>query len=110
MGIGPYVESIADIGVSHVTITVCAVDPEIGSRIYAWVRGCKCRPIMVRRRRICLLARQVHAIRSLKRFGVSVKVNCIVIPGVNDNHVVEIAAEMKKLGWTCSIALRCFRL
>ena len=42
MGIGPYIDALAEIEVSHVTITVCAVDPAIGEKIYSWVRGPNC--------------------------------------------------------------------
>jgi nitrogen fixation protein NifB len=97
MGIGPYIKSIADIGVSHVTITVCAVDPEIGSKVYSWVKD---KNIVYRGLQAAdlLMSRQIDAIRKLKQFGVTVKVNCIVIPGVNEHHVVDVAAAMKKLG------------
>lgn len=33
MGIAPYIEELAEIGVTHVTITVCAVDPAIMAKI-----------------------------------------------------------------------------
>ena len=97
MGIAPYIESIAEIGVSHVTITVCAVDPVIGSRIYSWVKD---KNVVYQGRQAAelLMSRQISAIRKLKQFNVTVKVNCIVIPGVNDQHVVEVAAAMKELG------------
>ena len=29
----------AELGVSHVTITINAIDPEIGAKVYAWVRS-----------------------------------------------------------------------
>ena len=97
MGIGPYIEDLAGLEVSHVTITVCAVDPEIGRRIYSWVtdgnvvyRGLEGATL--------LLSRQLAAIERLKHFGITVKVNCIVIPGVNDHHVEEVAAKMKEMG------------
>ncbi len=97
MGIGPYIEDLASLEVSHVTITVCAVDPEIGRRIYSWVtdgnvvyRGLEGATL--------LLSRQLAAIEKLKRLGITVKVNCIVIPGVNDHHVEEVAARMKAMG------------
>jgi len=34
----PHAEEIARLQVSHVTITVNAVDPEIGAQIYPWIR------------------------------------------------------------------------
>ena len=38
LGIAPYASRLAAIGVSHVTLTVNAVDPQVGQAIYAWVR------------------------------------------------------------------------
>ena len=45
-----------------------------------------------------LLARQLESIRGLKDQGVTVKVNTIIIPGINDHHVQEVASKMKELG------------
>ena len=36
--IGPHIEELAELKVSHVTLTINAVDPQIGSRVYAWMR------------------------------------------------------------------------
>ena len=38
MGILPYLDDIAELGVSHVTITISAVDPKIGAKLYSWVK------------------------------------------------------------------------
>lgn len=97
LGIGPHVEELASLGVSHVTITINAVDPDIGAKIYAWVRD---------RKRICrgrdgaelLWNRQAEAIRALKQHGIVVKINAIVVPGVNDRHVAEVARQVSELG------------
>jgi nitrogen fixation protein NifB len=97
MGIAPYIEELAELNVSHITITVCAVDPEIGSKIYSWVRDGKViyhgLPAAT-----LLLERQMEAIRRLKEHNITVKVNCIVIPTVNDHHIEEVARKMKELG------------
>jgi nitrogen fixation protein NifB len=45
-----------------------------------------------------LLERQLDAIRVLKAAGVTVKVNTILIPGVNDHHVPGIARTVAALG------------
>ena len=97
MNIGPYIPELAEIKVSHVTITVNAVDPEIGAKVYGWVRDGN---MVLRGRRGAelLLKRQLAAIASLKAHGITVKINTIVIPGVNDHHVLEIAAKMRELG------------
>ena len=41
LGLPPYLQELADLRVSHVTVTVNAVDPEIGKKIYSWVRDGK---------------------------------------------------------------------
>lgn len=81
---------------SHVTLTVNAVDAEIGSKIYKWIKlgdhvhtGADAASIM--------LERQLESIRQLKHAGVIVKVNTVVIPGINDTHTEEIAMVMKQL-------------
>ena len=97
LGLPPHLDDLAEIGVSHVTITVNAVDPEIGQEIFAWVRDGK---IIYRglKGAELLLQRQLESIRGLKARGIVVKVNFIVIPGVNDQHVEEVARAMKDLG------------
>lgn len=97
MQIEPYIGELAKLEVSHVTITVCAVDPEIGKEIYSWVRDGK---VVYRGRQAAelLLSRQLAAIKKLKAHGITVKVNCIVIPGINDHHIEAVAVTMKELG------------
>jgi len=97
MAIGPYIEDLAEIGVSHVTVTVNAVDPEIGAKIYGWVREGK---IVYQGRQAAelLLARQLEAVRKLKEHHITVKINSIIIPGINDHHIVKVAKKMQELG------------
>src|SRR5208282_3458375 len=45
-----------------------------------------------------LWSRQAEAIRMLKHYDVIVKINTIIIPGVNDDHVVEVALRVADLG------------
>lgn len=97
MGIGPYIEALAEIAVSHVTITVCAVKPSIGEKIYSWVKDGNVIYKGLRGAEL-LLSRQLAAIKKLKAHNITVKVNCIVIPGINDDHVEEVATKMKALG------------
>lgn len=97
MGIEPYIEELAELNVSHVTITVNAVDPEIGAKIYSFIRDGK---IVYRGEQGAklLLERQLAAIAKLKKYGITVKINTIIIPGINDQHVEAIASKMKELG------------
>ena len=96
LNIAPYVDDIAEIKVSHVTITINAIDAEVAEKIYAWVRFGK----RVRRADEgvkILLEKQLDAIRLLKEKGVTVKVNSIIIPGINDHHMESIAKKMAEL-------------
>ncbi len=92
-----HVPELAEIGVSHVTVTVNAVDPQISENIYAWVRDGS-RVYHGLQGAELLLDRQLGSIKALKKFGITVKINTIVIPGINDHHVMDVAAAMKKLG------------
>jgi len=97
LGLSPYLDELAEIPVSHVTITVNAVDPEVGAKIYSWVRDGK---VIYRGFKAAevLLARQLEAIRGLKARGIVVKINTIVISGVNDHQVETVARKMAELG------------
>ncbi|WP_457574151.1 nitrogenase cofactor biosynthesis protein NifB [Desulfolithobacter sp.] len=97
MNLPPYVPELAEIGVSHVTVTVNAVDPEVSKKIYSWVRDGR---VLYRGRQGAelLLARQLQSIRELKKHGITVKINTIAIPGINDHHIIKVARTMRDLG------------
>jgi nitrogen fixation protein NifB len=97
LAVARYADELAALKVSHVTLTVNAVDPDIGAKVYAWVRDGK-RVYRGRAGAQLLLDRQVEAIRALKAHGITVKINTIIVPGVNEGHVVEIARRMAELG------------
>ncbi|MBU0484264.1 MAG: radical SAM protein [Proteobacteria bacterium] len=97
LAISPYIEQLAEMNVSHVTITVNAVDPEIGAKIYSFIRDGKIVYHGVQGAKL-LLERQLSAIAKLKKHGITVKINTIIIPGINDHHVEAIAGKMKELG------------
>ncbi len=97
MNLAPHVPELAEIGVSHVTVTVNGVDPEVTAGIYSWVRDGKIIYRGVQGAEL-LLARQVAAIEALKKHGITVKINTIVIPGINDHHIMEVARAMRELG------------
>lgn len=97
LGLPEYVPRLAKLNVSHVTITVNAVDPEIGAQIYSWVRFGPHTYRGVEGARI-LLERQTESIRLLKEHGITVKINTVIIPGVNDAHAEAVSAYVAALG------------
>jgi len=45
-----------------------------------------------------LIANQLESLKKLKEAGVTAKVNSIIIPGINDSHVIEVARKAAELG------------
>ena len=97
LNVSEYVDDLADAGVTHVTVTVNAVDPGIGQQIYSWVRMKNVVYRGIEAARI-LLARQREAITRLKARDFIVKINSVIVPGVNDRHIEAIAEEVVNLG------------
>jgi nitrogen fixation protein NifB len=92
-----HVDRLAALGVRHVTVTVNMTDPEVGERIYPWVvRDGK--KIHGREASRILSERQLLGIARLRERGVLVKVNSVVIPGVNDGHLPEVARAVRAAG------------
>lgn len=93
----PYVEEMAELDVSHLTVTVCGIDPKIVGKIYSWVRHERKfhRGLSAGE---TILAEQIKTIKLAKEHHLIVKVNCIVVPGVNEHHVLEVAKAMAELG------------
>jgi nitrogen fixation protein NifB len=97
LGIGPYIDELADLQVSHVTITITAINPAIAGEIYAWIRDGK-RPLRGEEAATLLIARQTEALFRLKSKGIVVKINSIIIPGINDEHIPDIARKVGEMG------------
>ena len=97
LGLKPYIEEIASLGVTHVTITINAVDPEISAKIYRWVRFDK-KVYRGVEGAALLLEKQLECIPLLKQHNIVVKINSIIIPGVNDRHIPQVARVCKELG------------
>jgi nitrogen fixation protein NifB len=73
------------------------VDPAIGAQVYAWARDGK---TLYRGKEAGALIweRQRVAIGELKKNGITVKINSILIPGINDDHIPEVARTVRALG------------
>lgn len=93
----PYIDEIAELGVSHVTITINAIDPAITAKIYKWVRFDK-HIYRGEEGAAILLERQLACIPLLKAKGIIVKINSILIPGINEDHIPEVARKCAELG------------
>lgn len=92
-----YQEEIIKLGVSHVTITINAIDPEIGAYIYEQVdyhgdilQGKEGAGI--------LLSNQLEGLNYLAASGVVCKINIVLIKGVNDHHIEQVVKTVSHYG------------
>jgi len=92
-----YVDRIVELGIDHVTITMNYVDPEVGAGIYAWVAYQGQQLTGVEAARV-LLDQQLAGLRALVAAKVLVKINSVMIPGINDDHLAEVARRVKAEG------------
>ncbi len=91
------VERLAELEVTALTVTVNAVSPEVGEKIYAFVRHGG-RVLRGREAFSTLSRNQLLGLRRAAELGMAVKVNSVLIPGINDSHLLEVAEVVKELG------------
>ena len=92
-----HVDELAEMNVAHVTVTINMIDPHVGQAIYPWI-------FWQHRRRYGLEAsqilheRQMESLDRLRERDILVKVNSVLIPGVNDDHLPIVNAAVKARG------------
>jgi nitrogen fixation protein NifB len=92
-----HVDTIKKFNVDHVTITINMVDPEIGAKIYPWIFYNHKRIEGVEAARI-LSEHQLRGLEMLTERGILCKINSVMIPGINDHHLVEVNKAVKSRG------------
>jgi nitrogen fixation protein NifB len=90
-------EELIEVGVRTVTVTVNAVDPAILEKIISHViyEGFAYRG---RAAAELLISQQLKGIRRISGLGAVVKVNTVLIPGINDGHIADIARTVSENG------------
>ena len=73
------------------------VDPAIGAQIHPWIFW-RHRRVRGREAARILIERQLQGLDALVARGVLVKVNSVLIPGVNDRHLPEVSRLAKAKG------------
>jgi nitrogen fixation protein NifB len=92
-----HIEDIRRANISHLTVTVNAIRPETALKLYAWARY-DGRAHVGREAVEYLWERQKAGLSALADLGLTVKVNTILVPGVNEAEAGLIAKEAKALG------------
>jgi nitrogen fixation protein NifB len=91
------VDEICKYNIDHVTITINMVDPVIGAKIYPWIFWQHRRVTGIEAATI-LHRQQMLGLEMLTARGVLTKINSVLIPGINDEHLIEVNREVKKRG------------
>lgn len=90
-------ELLLSYNVRYVTVTVNAIDSDIAQYIYEFAMynellyfGKEAAELIVQK--------QQYGIYKASELGLIVKVNTVLIPGINDHHVEDVASRVKELG------------
>lgn len=91
------IDLLSKYGVSNLTVTLNAIDPEIGAKIYQFVnyKGKKYTGVEAAS---ILLENQLKGIEMAVDRHMIVKVNTVFIPGINDDHIPAIAEKVGNMG------------
>lgn len=92
-----YAEELVQLGVTHVTVTMNAVDPKISGKIYQYINymgsrfeGDAAGAIMV--------SNQLSGLKILLAHGIICKVNIVTLKGINESHIPEVVQTCKDMG------------
>ncbi len=94
-----FVDEMVKYDIDHVTVTINSVDTtgEIGSKIYPWIFYNNKRYYGKEAAQI-LLERQLEGMKKCVENGILIKANSVLIPGINDKHLPEVAKKLKEIG------------
>jgi nitrogen fixation protein NifB len=85
------------LGVKFITVTVNAVDPKIGAKMYDFVIW-EGKTLRGEEAAAKLIEKQTEGIKLAVAAGMLVKVNTVMVAGINDDHIPEVAKKVKSLG------------
>jgi len=91
------VDDLVKVGVTSLTVTINAFDPEVGAKIVSWVRyhnqtyrgteGAK-----------ILRDNQFKGVEMAAKAGMIIKINTVLVPGINNDQMEKIARESAARG------------
>jgi len=91
------IDRLHGLGLHSLTVTINAVDPEVGARIYRHItyHGTRYTGVEAAQR---LIANQFDGLKRAGELGLTIKVNTVLVPGINDHQLPLIAERVKRLG------------
>jgi len=90
-------EEIIELGLDSLTVTVNAIDPEIEAKLndYIIYHGKKIEGVEGAK---ILIHNQLEGIKKVAAAGITIKVNTVLVPEINGEHIEEVAKTVKAAG------------
>jgi nitrogen fixation protein NifB len=90
-------DEVIEVGIDSLTVTVNAVDPEIEAKLNSAIAYHGKRYEGIEAAKI-LIENQLKGIEKIAKAGITIKVNTVLVPGINDEHMESIAKAVSKAG------------
>ena len=90
-------DEVIDVGIDSLTVTVNAVDPEIEAKLNKYIIYHGKRYDGIEGAEI-LIENQLKGIKKISDAGITIKVNTVLVPDINGEHIEEIAKTVKQAG------------
>ncbi len=91
------IDKILAYDVHSLTVTINALTPETGAKVYEWIKVDGQR-LDGEEAAAILLQQQLKGVQMAAAAGMLVKVNHVYIPGVNDHETLDLAVKVRELG------------
>jgi nitrogenase cofactor biosynthesis protein NifB len=92
-----YIAELAGLGLSHLTVTINAVDPAVGKGIISFI-DFEGKRLKGEEAASVLLNNQLEGLARAGEAGLVCKVNCVMLKGVNESHIPALVEKVKSYG------------
>ncbi|MDR1160168.1 MAG: radical SAM protein [Syntrophomonadaceae bacterium] len=90
-------DELIEVGVDTLTVTVNAIDPEILAKIVMGIYY-KGKRYEGTEAAALLIENQIKGIKKMAASGVTIKINTVLIPEINQDHIYSVANKVSSLG------------
>lgn len=90
-------DELIEAGIDSLTVTVNAVDPKIEAQLNKFINY-HGKHYEGEEGAAILIENQLKGIRRLAAAGMTIKINTVLVPGINDRHIEEIARTVSEAG------------
>lgn len=97
LNLSQHIDELANIGVHHLTVTMNTLQPRIAANLYPWIYFNNQRYTGIEAGEI-LIEQQLKGLSLACDAGILVKVNTVLVPGINDNGLTDLAEEIQNRG------------